>query len=154
LSGKTFFVAVRLRGHDGTTVSDALYPIAVTGAGNPDVYTNIFAEMSSMPPVAVAVTPAYPAIPMEKSANGSCDLTLSNSTDKLAFFVRVRLTEESETLRTSYSDNYVSLLPGESKSVTVTLQSTKPESLPSRLRFEVSGWNTPAQTVDVNVTRR
>ena len=154
MSGKTFFVSVRLRGHDGTTISDALYPIAVTAAGSADVYAGIFAEMTSMPEVAVAVTPARPVITMEKSAGGSCDLTLSNPTDKLAFFLRVRLLEESETLRTGYSDNYVSLLPGESKTITAALQCTKPESLPGRLRFEVSGWNTPAQAVDVNVTRR
>jgi hypothetical protein len=154
MSGKTFFVSVRLRGHDGTTVSDALYPIAVTGAGSPDVSTNIFAEMGLMPPVTVGVAPARPAITMAKSATGSCDLTLSNPTEQLAFFVRVRLLEESETLRTGYSDNYVSLLPGESKTVTVTLQSRRPESLPARLRFEVSGWNTPVRTVDVNLARR
>jgi hypothetical protein len=118
--GRTFFVSVRLRGHDGTAISDALYPIAVTAAGSADVYAGIFAEMTSMPEVAVAVTPARPVITMEKSAGGSCDLTLSNPTDKLAFFLRVRLLEESETLRTGYSDNYVSLLPGESKTITVS----------------------------------
>jgi len=151
MSGKTFFVSVRLKGSDGTTVSDALYPIAVSGPGTAEGYSGIFAEMGSMPPVTVGVAPARPGMRMEKSANGSCDLTLSNPTDKLAFFVRVRLLEESETLRTGYSDNYVSLLPGESKTVSVTVQSTMPESIPSRLRFEVSGWNVPAQNVDVNI---
>ena len=154
MSGKTFFVSVKLRGHDGATVSDALYPIAVTATGSADAYAGIFAEMSSMPEVAVAFTPARPVITMEKSAGGSCDLTLSNPTGKLAFFLRVRLLEESETLRTGYSDNYVSLLPGESKTIKASLQCTKPESLPALLQFEVSGWNTPAQVVDVNVTRR
>ena len=153
MAGKTIFVSVSLKAADGSAVSDALYPIAVTGAGNAEGYADIFAGMGSMPPAVVGVTPARPEITMEKSARGSCDLTLSNPSDKLAFFIRVRLLEESETLRTGYSDNYVSLLPGESKGVSVTLQSTKPESLPSRLRFEISGWNTPVQTVDVNVAR-
>jgi exo-1,4-beta-D-glucosaminidase len=153
MSGKTFFVSVRLRGKDGTAVSDALYPIAVTSPGHGEDYANIFAGMGSMPPVPLGVTPAHPGITMENSANGSCDLTLSNPTDKLAFFVRVRLLEESERLRTDYSDNYVSLLPGESKTVRVTVQSTMPESLPSRLRFEVSGWNTPASTCDITIMK-
>jgi beta-mannosidase len=154
IAGQTFFVSVRLRGNDNRTVSDALYPIAVTGSGNGEVYSGIFAEMGSMPQAGVSVAPARAEISMKRSAHGSCELTLSNPTDRLAFFVRVRLLEESATLRTTYSDNYISLLPGETRTVGVTLQSTMPESLPRGLRFEVSGWNTPASTYDVKVTRR
>jgi beta-mannosidase len=153
MGGKTFFVSVRLKAHDGSTVSDALYPIAVSGPGNREEFSNIFTEMGSMPSAAVGITPSGQGIKMEKSTEGRCDLTLSNPTDNLAFFVRVRLLSESDTLRTTYSDNYISLLPGESKSINVSLHSNKPESFPSRVRFELSGWNTPAQNCDVNVIR-
>ncbi len=154
LAGKTFFVSVRLKGHDGNVVSDGLYPIAVTGEGSGDGYANIFAELGSMPPANLVVTPPAKGITMEKSKGGSCDITVSNPGDRVAFFVRVRLLDESETLRTTYSDNYVPLLPGESKVVHVHLATSMPESLASRVRFEVTGWNTPAKACDIEVTNK
>jgi hypothetical protein len=151
MNGKTFFVSVVLTGGDGKPVSDALYPIAVTATAKGNDYAGIFAGMDEMPQADLVVTAADPRIVMMDSKDGSCDIVISNPTGRLAFFLRVRLLEESGSLRTTYSDNYVSILPGESKNVRVTVQSTMPETLPSKLRFEVSGWNTRAKNVDVEV---
>jgi hypothetical protein len=74
---------------------------------------------------------------------------LSNPSQQLAFFVRVRMLEESETLRTTYSDNYVSLLPGESKTIAVRVE-IKGE-VPETLHFDTTGWNCPAQRVEIRV---
>ncbi len=153
MAGKPFLVSVRLKGYKGKTVSESLYPIAVTGPGGGDTYAGIFDGMGSMPAVPLSLAPAVPEAVLNGSAPGSFDLTVSNPTDRLAFFVRIRLLEESETLKTMYSDNYFSLLPGETTTVTVTLRTTMPESLPSRVRFEISGWNVPAQTCDVSVKK-
>ena len=85
--------------------------------------------------------------------DGSADgtLRLSNPSTHLAFFLRVRLVEESGSLRSSYDDNYVSLLPGESRVVTahVETKGTPPETL----HLEVSGWNCAARTLEVRLRR-
>ena len=150
MTGKTFFVSVRLMKSDRSTVSDALYPIAVTGGVNAEEYSNIFSGMSSMPAVPLGITSARPGAAVEKPGKSSCGLTVSNPTDKVAFFVRVRLLQESDSLRTSYSDNYISLLPGDKKTIDVTVERRNPASPPGTLRFEISGWNSPSQTVTVN----
>jgi|GEM_PF-1159014 len=152
MNGKSFFVSVALTGGDGKPVSDALYPIAVTASPKGEDYAGIFTGMDSMPKADLVVTHGT-GMTIADSKRGTCDFDISNPTGRLAFFVRLRLVEESETLRTTYSDNYISLLPGESKKVRVTVQTTTPETLPSVLRFEISGWNTPAQHLDLNVTR-
>lgn len=154
MKGRTFFVSVRLKASDGKTVSDALYPIAVAGGGRLDKYADIFAEMGSMPQDTLRVAASGTGITMGSTGHGSCSITVANPSDRVAFFVRLRLLEESETLKTTYSDNYVSLLPGESREISVELHTTMPESLASCVRFEISGWNVPPQACDVGVTRR
>ncbi len=150
MNGKAFFVSVALTGGDGKPVSDALYPIAVTASAKGDDYAGIFTGMESMPKADLVVT-APTRMRMKEAKYGADNIVLSNPTGMLAFFVRVRLLEESGSLRTTYSDNYVSILPGESKEIRVTLRNTMPESLASRLRFEVSGWNAPAKYFDVEI---
>jgi hypothetical protein len=59
--------------------------------------------------------------------------------------------EESESLRTSYNDNYISLLPGETKSVIITFENKEPKTVPVKVHFEVSGWNCPAQSIELKV---
>jgi hypothetical protein len=86
------------------------------------------------------------AVP-EKAAPGTYALRLSNPTEGLAFLVRVRLAEESGTLRAYYSDNDLSLLPHETKTVTVRVEGAA--SLPSVVHAEISGWNCPAETVEI-----
>ena len=150
MNGKSFFVSVALTGGDGKPVSDALYPIAVTASAKGDDYAGIFAGMDSMPKADVAVT-APIQMRMIEAKYGSINIVLSNPTGGLAFFVRVRLLQESASLRTAYSDNYVSILPGESKEIRVTLQNSTPEAHPAELRFEASGWNTPAKSFYMKV---
>jgi beta-mannosidase len=136
-SGKTFFASVELEGEDGRLVSDVLYPIAATESGG---FAGVFAEMNQMPAVA-------PKVEVVGAAADRATLRLSNPSTKLAFFVRVRMLEESEALRTSYSDNYVSLLPGASRTIEVRVEAR--ENRPDKVHFEVSGWNSPVQEVEV-----
>jgi beta-mannosidase len=140
-SGKTFFASVELDDEDGRLVSDVLYPIAATGSAG---YAGIFAEMNRMP----AVAPKVEVVRVDARA-ASASLRLSNPSAHLAFFVRVRMLEESEALRTSYSDNYVSLLPGASRTIEVRVEAR--ENRPDKVHFEVSGWNSPAQDVEVTL---
>jgi len=151
MAGKTFFVAVGLFGKDGVKISDADYPIAVSKTENLDDYNAIFADMNAMAPVDLKVAPASTNTEFGNKSTAICSLRITNPTNRLAFFVKVRMVEESQDLRTDYSDNYIALLPGESKTIDVNIEKKKPEESPEKLHFEVSGWKTPAQTVEVNV---
>jgi beta-galactosidase/beta-glucuronidase len=150
MAHRVFFVAVELNDKQGRKISDALYPIAV---GDAKTYAGAFAEMNRMPPVAVQAEIATAAWVLATGENqkGSASGTvrLSNASSQLAFFIRVQMREESETLRTTYSDNYVSLLPGESKTIAVNVELTGPP--PEKLHLETSGWNCPPHALDVTL---
>jgi hypothetical protein len=138
---------VELKQADGNKISDVLYPIAVSD--DLKNFKGIFAALDQMP--AATPAPEFPnsALKLDPAGNGSFSLRLSNPTGNLAFFVRVRMLEESRTLRTSYSDNYVSLLPGESKALAVHVESR--ETAPVSLHFEISGWNCRAQEFELRL---
>jgi hypothetical protein len=57
----------------------------------------------------------------------------------------------ARTLRTSYSDNDISLLPGQSKPVVVRVESK--ETPLARLHFEVACWNCQPQTLELNFAK-
>ena len=145
MTGMTFFVLVELKSRDGSRLSDAAYPIAVSKNDSLDDYNDIFSDMNGMEPVPVRVSVSPDVIQFNASGHGTCTLNLTNPTDRLAFFVQVRLVEESDSLQTDYSDNYCSLSPGETKTVIVELQNKRTGSVPFRLHFEVTSWKTPAQ---------
>jgi exo-1,4-beta-D-glucosaminidase len=80
--------------------------------------------------------------------NGNGDVKVKNSGKTLAFFVRLKLVRErdgKEILPVLWTDNYLSLLPGESRTVAVSydilsLKGSKP-------RVELEGWNVPKQVL-------
>jgi hypothetical protein len=74
---------------------------------------------------------------------------IANPAGALAYFVRVRLTEESATLKPSFSDNYIALLPGERATIAMDLETGEGSRAPSPLHVEVSGWNCPKQMVEI-----
>ena len=81
----------------------------------------------------------------------SVTVKLHNSSRKLAFLVRLSLRDEStreEVLPVLWDDNYVSLLPGESREIEARyLTQTK---LPAKLVLRLDGWNT--ESIDMPVT--
>ena len=153
MAGSSFFVVVELHGKDGVTISDAFYPIAVSRSGDLDDYNDIFDDVNRMPATTVEVKSASPELNLDAAGTGSCSFQISNPSDRPTFFVRIRLVEESESLRTDYSDNYLSLLPGESKTVRVSIEDKNPEEATGTLHFEISGWKTPAQIVEMNLRK-
>lgn len=69
---------------------------------------------------------------VERTASG---VKVTNTGDKLAFFVRVKAMKGGKlVVPVHYSDNYLNLLPGESVDVKV-------EDLPAGAEFLVSAWN-------------
>jgi beta-mannosidase len=152
MAGRSVLVLVELMDSKGAKVSDAAYPIAVSASGDLDSYENIFSELSAMPAVALDVQ-AVPAARRDAAGAAEATLRLTNPAAALAYFVRVRLVEESATLRSWYGDNYVSLAPGETKNVEVAVEAHAPGTVPATLTFEVSGWNAPPRTVAVAISR-
>jgi hypothetical protein len=154
LKGKTFFVSVELRNKSGEKISDALYPIAVSNSGNMEDYSNIFSEINSQPKVPLKIEPSNSELMINKDGFGYLKLRISNTTNNLAFFIRMRMAEESDTLRTVFGDNYVSLLSGETKTIPVTVECKDFRSLPQKLHFEVSGINCPVQKIELSVLKK
>jgi beta-mannosidase len=149
MTGRSFFVSVGLKDEDGREISDALYPIAVSRTQG---YAGIFAEMNVMPSVEIKAEFANAEWKLDAKGTANGTLRLSNPSGKLAFFIRLRLVEESEILHTSYGDNYISLLPGESKVLAVRVE--KKGTVPAKLHFEISGWNCPRRELELSLEER
>lgn len=94
---------------------------------------------------------SLPEVPVEASAarrERGVDIRLRNDSDDIAFFERVEVTETrdgDEILPVEYTDNYVTVFPGES----VTLRAVVPNSEVSANFVRVTGYNTPPVVVPV-----
>ncbi|MFT4152288.1 glycoside hydrolase family 2 protein [Parafilimonas sp.] len=84
-----------------------------------------------------------------KVNNNQIQLTLNNPADKpVAFFNRVSLINsktKERILPTFYSDNYISVLPGASKTIMIDCS-----SMPADAAVEVEGWNTGKHAYKIN----
>ncbi len=80
------------------------------------------------------------------SSTGKTTVTLTNSGKTIAFFVRLQVvgSEGNEALPVFWSDNYVSLLPGEARSFTARYA---PRDLHGPPHVVLSGWNVPRRVV-------
>jgi len=147
--GTTFFVSVELKNESTIKISDAIYPIAVSKTENLEEYKNIFSDLNSMPKLELNIQHLYSTETVDKERIDSCIIRISNPTNITAFFIRLRMVEESDMLRTIYSDNYISLLPGENKAIHIKLECKSLKSLPKMIHFEVSGLNCVAQKIEI-----
>jgi beta-mannosidase len=88
---------------------------------------------------------------IRRGARGSCllDVTLSNPTQNVAVMAHLQLRNQrtnQRVLPVYYSENYVSLLPGESG--TITIEATPGELGGARPLVVVDGWNVTAKAMD------
>lgn len=83
------------------------------------------------------------------SGNYFVDITLKNVSGSIAFFNQLQfLDERLKPVRPSfYTDNFFSLLPGESKSVTIE---TAAKNLPDNPVLVVRGWNIERKQINLN----
>lgn len=76
-------------------------------------------------------------------------LSVSNTTDKLAFFIRTQLMVDGEEVLPSFwNDNYFTLAPSETTTVTVSCPLIKVNGKKPELK--ISGWNVAEQVMLVN----
>jgi len=134
------FIKLRLLNARDSLVADAFY------WRSNDVYKGAwtmsgpavggFADMNKLPKATITVNTA------QQKGKGGLHLkaTIVNTSNCLAFFTRLKLLDENgKTIRPAYySDNFFSLLPGESKRVTIDIQAYDSHSL----HLVAEGWNT------------
>jgi len=110
---KTYFVRLTLQDRMGKTISENLYWKSVT-KDTPD-----YSALASLPSVHLQV-----ASHREAAARGTFKqtVTLTNPTKTVAFMAHVQLRKaksNERVLPVYYSENYVTIFPGESKTITI-----------------------------------
>ena len=135
-AGHTIFVRLEVSDAAGAPVSDNFYWWAADEAS--------YRELNSLAPATLTASATFAA------ANGERAVTvrIKNTGSAAALMIKLTL-EDAATgqriLPAYYSDNYVSLLPGEERTVNVQFPAgdEKPE-------IGLRGWNLPTQTIAVN----
>jgi exo-1,4-beta-D-glucosaminidase len=96
-----------------------------------------FTALRSMPQAVVTATARFTS----SGGTGRARVTLRNPGKSIAFFVRLQVTgrDGEEALPVLWDDNYVSLLPGETRTVAATYQLRDLGG--ARPRLAVTGWN-------------
>jgi exo-1,4-beta-D-glucosaminidase len=153
---RVFFVRCELLDPSGRVVDQNVYWQSQRNddVGDPDrdfafdANQAVWADMTplnSLPKVALGVS-------ARGSVNGSgqqtVDITLTNPTNRIAFFERAELTatrDGDELLPIEYDDNYVTVFPRESE----TIRGVVPNPLTSANWVRVTGYNTPPVVVPV-----
>jgi beta-mannosidase len=127
------FVKLELRDATGALVSDNFYWRERT--------QDNFQTLDSLPQVSVGVQPVW------QQAGGNCIITatLSNPAPVVALMSHVQLRRAGSgqrVLPVFYSDNYISLLPGESR--TLTIEAAMEDLRGEAPLLAVDGWNVTA----------
>jgi len=123
------FVRLRLEDPSGETVAENFYWLAPN---------NDFSRLNSLPSVALAAA----ARQERQGQQLRVTLTLTNPSRHLAFFVNPILTrgrDGDEVLPTFWSDNYFSILPGETRTVVAYADRFRLEGSMAYVRLQ--GWN-------------
>ncbi len=126
------FVALQLR-NGGKTVSDNFYWLSPSGD---------FQFLSSLPRSQLGVSAGREI----RAGRQAVVVKLKNNGSAPAVFIALRLRRKDgkEILPSFWSDNYLTLLPGESRTLTWSAGEELSPREPLELRLE--GWNVPAQT--------
>jgi exo-1,4-beta-D-glucosaminidase len=147
----TFFTKLQMFDSAGKLVSDNFYWLSakedtLDWAHRQDtVYTpqaefGDLTRLASLPDVYVARTTAY----KQEAGKVKVDITLKNTGRVVAFMVRARLVDArgDDIVPVFWSDNYVSLLPGESRTISAEYSGTVPSGKEPADRID--GWNLAA----------
>lgn len=126
------FVSLQILNEDKKVLSDNLYWLA----GKDGEYTGL--QKMKTTPLNVTAT---------QKSKGKVEVTLSNDKgNPIAFFNRVALINSAtgkRILPAFYSDNYISILPGENKTVTVEFSGDEKNAV------EVYGWNVESKKIEI-----
>jgi exo-1,4-beta-D-glucosaminidase len=154
---KVFFVRCELLGADGNVISENVYWQSQRNddVGDPNGDFAFQANQTSW--ADMSALNYMTRVPLDVSAtratNGAgqnvVDIRLRNATNQVAFFERAEVTatrDGDEILPIEYSDNYVTVFPGE----TDELEAVVPSPLATANFVRVTGYNTPAVAVPIS----
>jgi exo-1,4-beta-D-glucosaminidase len=144
----TYFVALRLTDLTGKLVGSNFYWLST----KPETLdwaksnwwmtpTNSYADytaLSQLPKLKLKVTSRTE----RKGEESNTHVTLENPSKSLAFFIRLKINKIAkgeEILPVVWEDNYISLLPGEKRTVTATYRTAQLAT--AQPTVEVTGWN-------------
>jgi hypothetical protein len=134
------FVVLNLKNADGKIISHNVYWLA----GDADYKT-----LNTMQKTTVQTV--LSSVKKEKNQN-SWTIQITNSTNKIAFFIRPQLMlDEEEVLPSYWSSNYFILAPGETTTVTVGCPVAKLNG--KTPVFKISGWNVDQQELTLTGIR-
>jgi exo-1,4-beta-D-glucosaminidase len=141
-----YFADLRLTDAGGHPLSTNLYWLS----SQPDVLADTstwymtpvkkyadYTALRSMPGAAVDVSARFSG----SNGTGQARVTLKNPGRSIAFFMRMQITGrgDEEALPILWEDNYVTLLPGETRTISATYRTRDLGGSPPRL--VVTGWN-------------
>ena len=157
-SSPVYFAKLELEGADGKIISRNFYWLSqkqnVYDWDQSDYkYTPVssyedLTALETLPKASVKVT----ASDGEDSDGPVVRVRLKNSSDHLAFQVRLGVRKpgaKEEILPVFWDDNYVELMPGESRELTAHYAS--PDALRGGAELTVDGWNIPAATLSLSI---
>jgi exo-1,4-beta-D-glucosaminidase len=153
---QVFFVRCELLGADDAVLADNVYWQSQRNddVGDPNGDFAFQANQASWADMSALnyMTRVPLDVTATRTTNGAgqnvVDIRLSNATNRVAFFERAEVTatrDGDEILPIEYSDNYVTVFPGE----TVDLEAVVPSPLVTGNWVRVTGYNTPAVAVPV-----
>jgi exo-1,4-beta-D-glucosaminidase len=142
------FVDLRLETSEGAVVSTNFYWLPL----EPDVIDHGKSYWLHTPTARHADLAAVRALPITElsvrvTRDAAVHVALDNVSDRLAFFVQLRLVDATgaDILPVTWSDNYVSLLPGDARTLRATVAGGG--ALPADVHVEVRGINVPTVSV-------
>jgi hypothetical protein len=127
-----FFLRFRLKDKDGALKDENFYWLAKAGKS--------YEKLNELKPVELQI---------ESSPNAA---QITNPSGETAFFIRLKLIDEKSgelVLPVFMSENYITLLPGETKRITID-RSLLPEKYKSKsLQLIAEGWNVKAKSLKI-----
>jgi len=128
------FVKLELRNAAGELLSENFYWLGAESAS--------YRRLSRLATTSMSVTAK--STPLGDSVRIRVDLRNDGTSASLANKLTLRNSDGSRILPAYYSDNYVSLLPGESREIDVEYPAKEGKGT---AQLSLRGWNTPTQTV-------
>jgi mannosylglycoprotein endo-beta-mannosidase len=98
-------------------------------------------ELKNVIPTAVA----------EKKDDGLAEIEMSNPGNETAFFIRLKIIDENDelVLPTFFSENYFTLLPGDTKTIRADYLQSAGKKPSNNLRLVIEGWNVPETVIEL-----
>jgi len=153
----TYFIRLDLTNSTGQTVSSNLYWYSTTPdvLGNKSTWymtaTKSYANLTGLNTLASNSSVTASALRTVANGQETVTITLNNpSATALAFFMRAEVTKGSggeEVLPVTYTDNYVTLWPGQSMTITAKYATSDLGGQPAYLR--VRGYNVPEFSIPI-----